>query len=237
MASIVVVEDEPDIADLVKYHLDKAGLPARVVPDGKQALDLIVREPPALIVLDLMLPGLDGLEVCRRLRAQSATRDIPIIMLTAKAEEVDRIVGLELGADDYVPKPFSPRELVARVKAVLRRKASPSEPSEAPLDVGPLHLDPARHEVTKDGAAISLSAMEFRLLEFFLRHRGRVYSRAQLLDQVWGQDRFVEPRTVDVHIRRLREKIEDDPQQPTLILTIRGLGYKCREAGGELPRP
>jgi phosphate regulon transcriptional regulator PhoB len=229
MGTILVVEDEPDIAELVKYHLEKAGLPARVVGDGKQALDLIVREQPALVVLDLMLPGLDGMEVCRRLRGSPATRGIPVIMLTAKAEEVDRIVGLEMGADDYVPKPFSPRELVARVKAVLRRAAAPTEPSEAPVTVGDLRLDPTRHEVTKDRQPVSLSAMEFRLLEFFLRHRGRVYSRAQLLDQVWGQDRFVEPRTVDVHIRRLREKIEDDPRKPTLILTIRGLGYKCRE--------
>jgi two-component system alkaline phosphatase synthesis response regulator PhoP len=229
MGTILVVEDEPDIAELVKYHLDKAGFPARVVADGKQALDLIVREQPALVVLDLMLPGLDGMEVCRRLRASPATRGIPVIMLTAKAEEVDRIVGLEMGADDYVPKPFSPRELVARVKAVLRRAAAPPEPSEAPVIVGDLRLDPARHKVTKGRQPVSLSAMEFRLLEYFLRHRGRVYSRAQLLDQVWGQDRFVEPRTVDVHIRRLREKIEDDPGKPSLILTIRGLGYKCGE--------
>jgi phosphate regulon transcriptional regulator PhoB len=229
MGTILVVEDEPDIAELVKYHLEKAGLPARVVADGKQALDLIVREPPALVVLDLMLPGLDGMEVCRRLRGSPATRGIPVIMLTAKAEEVDRIVGLEMGADDYVPKPFSPRELVARVKAVLRRAAAPPEPSEAPVMVGSVRLDPVRHEVVKNGQPVSLSAMEFRLLEFFLRHRGRVYSRAQLLDQVWGQDRFVEPRTVDVHIRRLREKIEDDPRNPVLILTVRGLGYKGSE--------
>jgi phosphate regulon transcriptional regulator PhoB len=229
MGTILVVEDEPDIADLVKYHLEKAGLRARVVGDGKQALDLIGREQPDLVVLDLMLPGLDGLEVCRRLRGSPATRGIPVIMLTAKAEEVDRIVGLEMGADDYVPKPFSPRELVARVKAVLRRAAAPPEPSEAPVMVGSVRLDPVRHEVTKNGEPVPLSAMEFRLLEFFLRHRGRVYSRTQLLDQVWGQDRFVEPRTVDVHIRRLREKIEDDPRNPALILTVRGLGYKCSE--------
>src|SRR5574337_402003 len=176
MGTILVVEDEPDIAELVKYHLEKAGLPARVVADGKQALDLIVREQPALVVLDLMLPGLDGLEVCRRLRGSPATRGIPVIMLTAKSEEVDRIVGLEMGADDYVPKPFSPRELVARVKAVLRRSAAPLEPSEAPVTLGDLRLDPGRHEVTKNGQAVPLSAMGFRLLEFFLRHRGRVYS-------------------------------------------------------------
>ncbi|MBI4841414.1 MAG: response regulator [candidate division NC10 bacterium] len=229
MGTILVVEDEPDIADLVKYHLEKAGLPARVVGDGKQALDLILRERPDLVVLDLMLPGLDGLELCRRLRGSAATRGIPVIMLTAKTEEVDRIVGLEMGADDYVPKPFSPRELVARVKAVLRRTAAPLEPSEAPVIVGHLRLDPTRHEVTKGGQPVFLSAMEFRLLEFFLRHRGRVYSRTQLLDYVWGQDRFVEPRTVDVHIRRLREKVEQDPRRPTLILTVRGLGYKCRD--------
>lgn len=229
MGTILVVEDEPDIADLVKYHLEKAGLPARVVGDGKQAMELIVRDHPDLVVLDLMLPGMDGLEVCRRLRASPETRGIPVIILTAKVEEVDRIVGLEMGADDYVPKPFSPRELVARVKAVLRRTAAPAEPREAPVSVGALRLDPLRHEVTKSGQLIALSATEFRLLEFFLRHRGRVYTRTQLLDHVWGQDRFVEPRTVDVHIRRLREKVEDDPRRPSLILTVRGLGYKCSE--------
>jgi two-component system, OmpR family, alkaline phosphatase synthesis response regulator PhoP len=229
MRTILVVEDERDIADLVKYHLEKAGLSARVVDDGKQALDLILRDPPALVVLDLMLPGLDGLEVCRRLRGNNETRGIPIIMLTAKSEEVDRIVGLEMGADDYVPKPFSPRELVARVKAVLRRTSAPAAASEAPLAAGDLRLDPARHEVIRAGKPILLSAMEFRLLEFFLRHRGRVYTRAQLLDLVWGQDRFVEPRTVDVHIRRLREKAEDNPTRPSLILTVRGLGYRFRE--------
>jgi phosphate regulon transcriptional regulator PhoB len=229
MGTILIVEDEPDIAELVKYHLEKAGLRARAVGDGKHALDLIARDRPDLVVLDLMLPGLDGLEVCRRLRGSQATKAIPVIMLTAKAEEVDRIVGLELGADDYVPKPFSPRELVARVKAVLRRSSAPQEPSEAPVAVGTLRLDPTRHEVVKNGQPLLLSAMEFRLLEFFLRHRGRVYTRTQLLDQVWGQDRFVEPRTVDVHIRRLREKVEEDPHTPTLIMTVRGLGYKCRE--------
>ncbi len=229
MGTILIVEDEPDIADLVKYHLERAGLPARTIGNGKQALDLIVREHPDLIVLDLMRPGMDGLEVCRRLRADASTQAIPILMLTAKGEEVDRIVGLEMGADDYLPKPFSPRELVARVKAVLRRTMVPSASSEVPIAVGGLHLDPTRHEVSKNDAAVDLSAMEFRLLEFFLRHRGRVFSRIQLLDQVWGHERFVEPRTVDVHIRRLREKVEDDPRQPSLILTVRGLGYKCSD--------
>ena len=229
MGTILIVEDEADIADLVKYHLEREGLVARTVADGKQALELIVRDHPDLIILDLMLPGMDGLEMCRRLRGQSATQRIPIIMLTARAEEVDRIVGLEIGADDYVPKPFSPRELVARVKAVLRRAAAPVGPNEAPVSFGSLRLDPARHEVTRGDHAINLSAMEFRLLEFFLRHRGRVFTRTQLLDQVWGQDRFVEPRTVDVHIRRLREKVEENPRNPALILTVRGMGYKCHD--------
>jgi two-component system alkaline phosphatase synthesis response regulator PhoP len=233
MGTIVVVEDERDIADLVKYHLERAGLPARVVGDGRQALDLICRDHPKLVILDLMLPGLDGLEVCRRLRADRATQGIPIIMLTAKGEEVDRIVGLEMGADDYVPKPFSPRELVARVKAVLRRTAAPPVIAEVPLAAGGLRLDPGRHEVMRGGRPVVLSAMEFRLLEFLLRHRGRVHTRAQLLDHVWGHDRFVEPRTVDVHVRRLREKVEDDPAHPTLILTVRGLGYRLREENDE----
>lgn len=229
MGTILVVEDERDIAELVKYHLEKAGLPARIIGDGKQALDLIVRESPALIILDLLLPGLDGLEVCRRLRRSPATEGIPIIMLTAKSEEVDRIVGLEMGADDYIPKPFSPRELVARVKAVLRRMTPPPTPNGPPVSVGDLCLDPARHEVIKGDRRLDLSATEFRLLEFFLRHRGLLFTRTQLLDQVWGHECVVEPRTVDVHIRRLREKIEDVPRRPSLILTVRGMGYKCRE--------
>jgi len=229
MAAVLIVEDEQDIADLVKYHLEKAGLPARTLGDGKQALELIVREPPDLLVLDLMLPGMDGLELCRRLRADPATQEIPIVMLTARGEEVDRILGLEMGADDYVPKPFSPRELVARVKAVLRRRSRPAAPDETPVVAGGLRLDPVRHEVTRQERPVELSAMEFRLLEFFLRRPGRVFTRAQLLDQVWGHDRFVEPRTVDVHVRRLREKVEEDPRRPALILTVRGLGYKCAE--------
>lgn len=226
---ILIVEDERDIAELVKYHLDQAGLSARIVGDGKQALDLIAREHPDLIILDLMLPGMDGLEVCKRLRSNPMTQSIPIVMLTARATEVDRIVGLELGADDYIPKPFSARELVARVKAVLRRTTAPTAPGDTPLTMGTLRLDPVRHEVTKDDTLLELSAMEFRLLEFFLRHRGRVFTRTQLLDRVWGRDRFVEPRTVDVHIRRLREKIESNPREPSLIQTVRGLGYKCQE--------
>lgn len=233
MDRILIVEDDPDIAGLVRLHLEKAGLSAWIVGDGKQALDLALRNQPALIVLDLMLPGMDGLEICRRLRADAAMERVPIIMLTAKTEEVDRIVGLELGADDYVSKPFSPRELVARVLAVLRRTVDPGPPEEEPLVAGDLRLDPLRHEVTKRGRVIPLSATEFRLLEFFLRNPTRVYTRAQLLDRVWGRDRHVEPRTVDVHIRRLREKLEEDAERPALIVTVRGTGYKCGEGDGE----
>jgi two-component system alkaline phosphatase synthesis response regulator PhoP len=182
MGSILVVEDEADIAKLVKYHLAKEGLQAHTVGDGKPALDLAMRNPPDLVILDLMLPGVDGLEVCRRLRANEATKTIPIIMLTAMSEEVDRILGLELGADDYVSKPFSPRELVARVKAVLRRlNPRTSSSDQMVLALGNLRLDPIRHLVTRAGQAIDLSAMEFRLLEFLLRHPGHVYTRSQLL--------------------------------------------------------
>ncbi len=230
MSTVLIVEDEGDIAELIAFHLTNVGFTARIARDGKQALDLIGREPPALIILDLMLPGMDGLEVCRRVRAAHA---IPIIMLTAKTEEVDRIVGLEMGADDYVTKPFSPRELIARVRAVLRRAAQPGEPTPEPLTVGPVRLDPLRHLVTKADEPLELSAMEFKLLEFFFRHPGRVFTRTQLLDQVWGAAHFVEPRTVDVHIRRLREKIEEDARDPALILTVRGLGYKCRDDSAE----
>ncbi|HTX51899.1 MAG TPA: response regulator [Candidatus Baltobacteraceae bacterium] len=229
MGYILIVEDESDIADLVKYHLESAGFVARIVPDGRQALELIVREHPDLIVLDLLLPGLEGLEVCRRVRASNNTHDIPIVILTARAGEVDRIVGLELGADDYVIKPFSPRELVARIKAVVRRATTLEAVSDVPVALGPLRLDPVRHLVTKDETPLDLSLMEFRLLEFFLRHPGHVFTRNQLLDRVWGTDCFIEPRSVDVHIRRLRELVEDDPATPNFILTVRGVGYKCRE--------
>jgi phosphate regulon transcriptional regulator PhoB len=231
MGYVLIVEDEADIADLVKFHLEKAGLPARTVADGRQALELIVREHPDLIVLDLLLPGLEGLEVCRRVRAGMTTQRIPIVILTARSEEVDRIVGLELGADDYVVKPFSPRELVARVKAIVRRATTSEASSDVPAAVGALRLDPVRHQVTKDDTPLTLSLTEFRLLEFFLRHPGHVFTRTQLLDHVWGAECFIEPRSVDVHIRRLRELVEDDPADPSIILTVRGVGYKCREAG------
>ncbi|HTX55432.1 MAG TPA: response regulator transcription factor [Candidatus Baltobacteraceae bacterium] len=227
MRSILIVEDEPDVAELVKFHLEKEGYAARVAPDGKQAIEAVEREHPDLVILDLMLPFINGLDVCRQLKSDDRHRTVPIIMLTAKTEEVDRIVGLEMGADDYVCKPFSPRELIARVKAVLRRSAGPQPATEAPLTMGGLRVYPSRHQALRGGKDLDLSAMEFRLLEFFLRHRGRVYTRTHLLSLVWGQDRTVEARTVDVHIRRLREKIEPDPRNPELILTVRGVGYKA----------
>jgi len=199
-----------------------------VVGDGPQALQIIRRDPPDLVVLDLMLPGMDGLEVCRRVRADTTTRALPIIVVTAKGEETDRVVGLEMGADDYLVKPFSPRELVARLRAVLRRRETSASEAER-IVAGDLALDRGRHEVTRGGAPIALSAMEFKLLAFFLANRGLAFSREQLLDRVWGQDRFVEPRTVDVHVRRLREKVEADPKRPKVILTVRGHGYRCAD--------
>jgi phosphate regulon transcriptional regulator PhoB len=225
---ILIVEDESDIAELIRYNVERAGYQAQVLRDGHQALQSLRREVPDLLVLDLMLPGMDGLELCRRLRAEPATRALPIIMVTAKGEETDRVVGLEMGADDYLVKPFSPRELVARLRAVLRRRAEPA-PEVERIVAGDLTLDQMRHEVARKGVAIPLSAMEFKLLAFLLANRGRAFTREQLLDRVWGQDRFVEPRTVDVHIRRLREKVEADPKRPSLILTVRGLGYRCAD--------
>ncbi len=224
-AKVLIVEDEQDIAELIRYNVERAGYKARVVADGRQALQLIRREPPDILLLDLMLPGMDGLELCRSVRSDAAIRALPIIMVTAKGEEADRVVGLEMGADDYLVKPFSPRELVARLRAVLRRREAPAPAAER-IAVGDLTIDLGRHEVTRSRVPIPLSAMEFKLLAFLMANRGRAFTREQLLDRVWGQDRFVEPRTVDVHIRRLREKVEADPKRPSLILTVRGLGYR-----------
>jgi two-component system alkaline phosphatase synthesis response regulator PhoP len=226
--TILVVEDEKDIRDLVRFHLEQEGYTVREAETGEEAMRRVNAERPALVVLDIMLPGTDGLEVCRRLRAASATTSVPIVMLTAKAAEVDRILGLELGADDYITKPFSPRELVARVRAVLRR----THGEEAPLphevfERGRLRIDFDTYEVFVEGQQMNLSLREFELLKFFVRHPHRVYDRLQLLDLVWGRDTYVEPRTVDVHIRRLRKRIERDDAAPELILTVRGVGYKC----------
>src|SRR5262249_52064205 len=216
--TILVVEDENDIRELVRFHLEQEGYAVREADTGERALQQIGAERPALVVLDLMLPGTDGLEVCRRLRAGEATRALPVIMLTAKAAQVDRVLGLELGADDYITKPFSPRELVARVRAVMRRTHGEDVPAPHEVfDRGRLRLDFDTYEVFIGGTPASLSLREFELLKFFVRNPYRVYDRLQLLDLVWGQDVHVEPRTVDVHIRRLRERIEPAEAAPKRI--------------------
>jgi len=226
--TILVVEDESDIRALVRFHLEQEGYVVREVERGEDALEQLASVRPALIVLDLMLPGMDGIEVCRRVRAGADTATIPIIVLTARASEVDRVLGLELGADDYVTKPFSPRELLARVRAVLRRTHGEDvPPPHQTFERGRLRIDFDTYEAFLDGALVDLSLREFELLKFFVRHPGRVYDRLQLLDLVWGRDTHVEPRTVDVHIRRLRKRVERDDTAPELIVTVRGVGYKC----------
>jgi phosphate regulon transcriptional regulator PhoB len=222
-ATVLVVDDEKDLVDLVKYHLEKEGLKCLEARDGETALQVAKERIPDLVVLDLMLPGLDGLEVCRKLRKDPKTSSIAIIMLTAKAEEVDRIVGLEMGADDYMVKPFSPRELVARVKAVLRRGQGQDTP---PVKrVGTLEVDEGKHQVAVAGTAVELTVKEFDLLCALMRANGRVLNRDQILETVWGYSNAVdiESRTVDVHIRRLREKLGKEYKR---IVTVKGVGYR-----------
>jgi phosphate regulon transcriptional regulator PhoB len=222
-----VVEDEKDTRQLVRFHLEQEGYAVREADTGDKALAQVATEQPALLVLDVMLPGTDGLEVCRRLRAAEATRSVPIIMLTARADEIDRVLGLGLGADDYITKPFSPRELVARVRAVLRR--TQREASPAPHEVferGRLRIDFDTYEVFVHRRPITLSLREFELLKFFVRHPFRVYDRLQLLDLVWGRETDVGPRNVDAHIRRLRKRLEHNAEDPEIIVTVRGVGYK-----------
>ena len=221
---ILVVEDEPNIAEVVSLYLQRAGYAVEVIADGQVALDWLAHSRPDLVVLDLMLPHVDGLEITRWLRAHAET---PIIMLTARREETDRILGLELGADDYVVKPFSPRELVSRVKAVLRRTQGPTPGAATPpLNLGELTIDPATRLVTVRGVEKTLTAKEFDLLYWLARHPRQVFTRDQLLDQVWGLTEYIDPSTVTVHIRRLREKLEIDPSNPHLIQTVWGVGYK-----------
>jgi two-component system, OmpR family, alkaline phosphatase synthesis response regulator PhoP len=224
---ILIVDDEKDIVDLVAYNLEKEGYETLKALDGEKALQLVRTKTPDLVLLDLMLPGIQGLEICKRIRKDPETASIPIIMLTAKGDEIDKIIGLEVGADDYVTKPFSVKELLARIKSVLRRsKARSSADQEEVFDFKGLHIDLKSYEVTVDGKRVDLSPTEFRLLTFLARNPGRVYSREQILDKVWGDDAFVEPRTVDVHIRRLRSRIERDESRPDYIVTVRGAGYK-----------
>ncbi len=221
---ILIVDDEHDIAELVSYNLGKEGFEVFSAGNGEEALEKIRKGKYHLVILDLMLPGIQGMELCRILRRDPLTEHLPVIMLTAKGDEIDRVMGLETGADDYISKPFSPRELVARVKAVLRRTAEKPE-LEKTLGFGGLVISPGTYSVTKKGKPISLSATDFRLLLYLAQRSGRVFSRQQLLDAVWKDETYVEPRTVDVHIRRLRAQIEDDPSSPGYIKTRRGVGY------------
>jgi two-component system, OmpR family, phosphate regulon response regulator PhoB len=223
VATILVVEDEADIQELIAYNLEKAGHEAIRAESAERALDLVREALPHLIVIDWMLPGMSGIELARSFRANKRTEGIPLIMVTARGAEQDKLAGLEVGADDYMTKPFSPAELNARVKAVLRRRAP--QVTDDSVEVEGLRLDPASHRVTADGGSLELGPTEFRLLHFFMTHPERVYSRAQLLDQVWGDHVFVEERTVDVHIRRLRKALEPTGHE-RFIQTVRSAGYR-----------
>jgi two-component system response regulator RegX3 len=218
-----VVEDEESFSDPLSYMLRNEGFEVAVAPTGPEALEEFDRHGADLVLLDLMLPGLPGTEVCRQLRNRST---VPVIMLTAKDSEIDKVVGLELGADDYVTKPFSSRELVARIRAVLRRHGQAEEPDDAALEAGPVRMDVERHTVSVSGRGVQLPLKEFELLEMLLRNAGRVLTRMQLIDRVWGADYVGDTKTLDVHVKRLRAKIEPDPAVPRYLVTVRGLGYK-----------
>ncbi|NDF57200.1 MAG: DNA-binding response regulator [Actinobacteria bacterium] len=223
MTKILVVEDEASFSDALSYVLGKEGFEVVVADTGDGAIASFDKFGADLVLLDLMLPGLSGTEVCKQLRSRS---NVPIIMLTAKDTEVDKVVGLELGADDYVTKPYSKAELVARIRAVLRRQGESIETQDSILVAGPVHIDVERHQVKIDNNSVSLPLKEFELLEYLIRNTGRVLTRAQLIDRVWGSDYFGDTKTLDVHVKRLRAKIEKDPANPVYIQTIRGLGYK-----------
>ncbi len=221
--TVLIVDDEENLTEAIKYNLEQEGFQVSTAADGERGLAMAREFDPDLIILDIMLPSVDGLEVCRTLRRRS---DVPILMLTAKAEEIDRVVGLELGADDYVVKPFSMRELVARAKAMLRRTPARHSESAQVLVDGDLELNLTSHEVTLRDAPLELKPREFDLLALLMQNRSRIYTRNQILDQVWGYDFVGDMRTVDVHVRWLREKIEDDPGSPKRIVTVRGVGYR-----------
>ncbi len=221
---IAIVEDEAELASLVEYNLERNGFQARVLPGGKGTLAELETWKPDLIVLDVMLPDIDGFDLCRQIRKTPALARTPVLFLTARSDEVDRVLGLELGGDDYITKPFSPRELVARVKAHLRREQT--EPVAVETVLGPFRVDHAAHRLLMNDRELELTLTEFRLLEFFIVHPGRAYGRDQLLNEVWGEQRFVTPRTVDVHVRRLREHIEVTAEEPKYLVTVRGFGYR-----------
>ncbi|HEY1462179.1 MAG TPA: response regulator transcription factor [Terriglobales bacterium] len=222
--SIYVVEDDPDISRLVRHHLEAAGYAVRLFPTGSTVIGESERQKPSLFVLDIMVPGKDGLELCRQIRQTATLAPIPVIFLTAKSSEADKVLGLELGADDYISKPFSPREFVARVKAVMRRFERPLP--NTPVHVGEIEIDPGAMTLSVRGQMITTTATEFRLLDYFARHVGRVFTRDHLLDSVWRDTAFVTPRSVDVYVRRIREKIEVDPETPRYLKTVRGAGYR-----------
>lgn len=228
MSKVLIVEDEANIRQLVKYNLEKESFQVIEAEDGLQGLRLAKAEKPDLVLLDLMLPQMDGLEVCRSLKGNQATAALPIIMLTAKSEEIDKVIGLELGADDYMTKPFSPRELVARVKAVLRRSQKEAAlPGE--LSVGRLRFNFSRYEVHMGNAKLELTPKEYELLKMLATNLGKVFTREQLLEKVWGYEYFGDTRTVDVHVRHLRAKMSTDPETADAVETIRGFGYRLRE--------
>lgn len=223
MTRILIVEDEPSLSEPLAFLLEREGYETSLAEDGPAALAEFDRAGADLVLLDLMLPGLPGTEVCRELRTRSS---VPIIMLTAKDSEVDIVVGLELGADDYVTKPYSTRELLARIRAVLRRRVETEDDDEAVLEAGSVRMDVERHTVTVDGSPVAMPLKEFELLELLLRNAGRVLTRGQLIDRVWGVDYFGDTKTLDVHIKRIRSKIEKSPSEPVMLVTVRGLGYR-----------
>jgi two-component system response regulator RegX3 len=223
MPRILLIEDEQGIAEALEYQLEREGYQVDHVTDGREALNHFKVSGADLVLLDLMLPGMSGEDVCKELRRESK---VPVIMLTAKDTEIDKVLGLELGADDYVTKPFSTRELLARVRALLRRSSSEGASSDGVLEGGGVRLDPDRHEVTVRDEPVQLARKEFELLEFLMEHPGRVLARETLIDRIWGSDYFGDTRTLDVHVKRLRSKIEADPHDPVHLVTVRGLGYK-----------
>ncbi|GAA2388929.1 MULTISPECIES: response regulator transcription factor [Gordonia] len=226
MTHVLIVEDEESLADPLAFLLRKEGFEASIVNDGSEAVSTFERVNPDIVLLDLMLPGVSGTEICKSIRAKSA---VPVIMVTARDSEIDKVVGLELGADDYVTKPYSARELIARIRAVLRRGGVVADDEDAAIgvvEVGPVRMDVQRHTVTVSGEEVTLPLKEFDLLEYLLRNSGRVLTRSQLIDRVWGADYVGDTKTLDVHVKRLRSKVEPDPSQPRHLITVRGLGYK-----------